>query len=358
LNRLSHGFPDGTLNMSVAAVWESATQTLPSSLRSKEAASPMPISKDDVQIHERVAKLEAKIEAYPDSMVTWKQLFISVFGSFIGTVAVVASLSYSLWSHVSRKFESYDTDVAAIKTDVAAIKQSLNNKATNSNPLLTPGTITATLKGLASINPADLVTELPNVRTMLAIAREKKIAISDQDYKQISTPLFQRLAKADNELKNQLWPTIVDLTTTKSSTYTAFHPLSAEEINKAKSEQGHFWENQTVDLSANAEWRNTIFKNCKITISNPDKTITLKQVKFVESDFQSIPQTKLSQGFFAIVLKTVGPTVTKVIDPSYVTVDYHRGHISLNNSQSTLHQNQSQLATTPARTRLTSKRYH
>ena len=313
-----------------------------------------PISKDDVELHERIAKLEGKIEAYPDSMVTWKQLFISVGGSFITMIAIVATLSYNIWNHVSTKFGTYDTDVATIKADVASIKALLDKRSSSSDPLLTTGTITAALKGIATSSPAALLTELPNVRTMLAIARDKKLAIPDKDYKQISTALFHRFAKADNELKNQLWLTFADLTTTKSSTYTVFHPLTAEEIGKAKSGK-EFFEDQTVDLSAKAEWRNTIFKNCKITVSNPEKTITLKQVKFVESDFQSIPQNKVSQGLVAAVLKSTGPAITRVIDPSYVTVDFtNRGPVSSNNLQSI---DRSQLATTRTRTRLTSKAY-
>jgi len=350
LNRLSQGLPLDRISKMSTVCWEPGKQiTLPNSQCLEEAASPMPsISQNDLELRDRVSQLEATIKTYPDSMVTWKQLCVSLIGAAVAVIGLWLTSSYQLRQDLNKRFEGYDNAVSTIKTDVAAIKSKLEHVSGNNNPFLTSGTIAAALKSVALGNPASLLTELPNFRDMLAIVKEKKIAIPDKDYKQISDPLLSRLEKADPNLKQELWSTYKALATTKNSTYTVFHRVPPAELAKAKAVKGGYRENETIDLSKNSQWKDTIFKNCKITIGDPYQTVTLKDVRFIEVDFESLPQNVASQTLLASVLKSTGPTISKVLEA--VSVEY-RGPVHSSGRQSKSAYEPSELTASRSRAR-------
>jgi len=311
-----------------AILWEDQTCiSLPNSQCVEEAPSPMPpISKDAVELHERVAKLEAKAEAYPESMVTWKQLTLYLGSSVIAIIGIIATLSFGSWSYINKKFEGYDSGLSAVQADVKSIRENLDkltaSNNTNNNQVITAGILSTVLKGIAAASdPVYLMSELPAVRSMFVIAKEKKIAIPDKEYKNVAIKLSDRLPKASQELKDQITLTIISLGSAKSSTYLSFHKLSDEDIEKAKAEKDGFWENTTVDLTGKDKWQNTIFKNCKITMNDTSKTVVLTNVKFVEVDFESVPQSPLAVNLMTAVLKTTDAGTTEVIEPYYVTVN-------------------------------------
>lgn len=56
-------------------------------------------------------------------------------------------------------------------------------------------------------------------------------------------------------------------------------------------------------------------------MNDATKTVTLTNVKFVDVNFESVPQSPLALNLMTAVLKTTAAGTTEVIEPYYVTVD-------------------------------------
>jgi hypothetical protein len=318
--------------MNSAFFWDHGIRAALAISRPFKEALPPVANKEDVDVHERLATLEtktelaqriSKLEAASDGGVTWPKLLLAI-GAFVTMLAVLTTLYHNVWlpnqveavigksSYLNNKFLGIDNQFKALGDKL--------DKQLSTSPMLNPKIIGAVLKDATSADVVSLTASLSKVRNTLTIAKEQKVPISGHDYLEISRPLFLRYDKAKPTLQRELWLTFVDLANTKVITDGVLHPIPDAEVVRAKN-ANNFFENRDVDLSSRTAWKDSIFKNCKITISAPEKNLTLTNVRFVEGEFNFAQENSTAVKLFQAVLeqgeqpKITATIVKYTVDP-------------------------------------------
>lgn len=212
---------------------------------------------------------------------------------------------------MSKNLGELKDDLGALKTDVKDIKPLLP-------ALRNPTLMVEALKSMTSLDTLSLAKELPEARKLLAILRESKRALPPKAYREISAPLKKGYDSAPPDLKNEIWLTFIDLASAKSTTDSIAYALPEPELLRAKS-SGRFFEGGVRDLSDKQEWKDTIFTGCRIVISKPGQALALTRVRFVDVEFQALPQNLGTYNLLVSVVDSDEPAVSGVIEP-YVTV--------------------------------------
>jgi hypothetical protein len=262
----------------------------------------------------KTENLQERVAIVEKTAVTWQQLFTSV-GVIVLIVGGLASLFYKtlLTSQIEQgisKSAYLSKNFAEVEKQFSLINARLD-KFVSTSPILNPKILTAVLKEAISGDSISLASNLPNVRNMLTIAREKKVPLPDQTYKEISKPLFIKYDSAKQPLRQELWLTFIELANTRTSTDNILHPVSESEIQRAKDANNFFEGN--VDLSSRTTWKDTIFRNCTFTITNPGNDLTLTRVRFIDSEFQFVSESSAGRNLFQSLLESDISRVTAII---------------------------------------------
>lgn len=275
------------------------------SLCPEEVSPTMPRKPKPDDLSERIAIVEK-------TTITWQQLFLSL-GVIIAVITFVTSLFYK--SLLTNQIETGISNSAYLAKSFSEIEKqvvSVNarlDKIISASPILNTKILSAVLKDATSGDSALLISSLPNVRNILTIAREKRVPLPDQDYREISRPLLAKYDTAKPPLKHELWLTLVELANTRTSTDAVLHPITNAEIAQAEA-VGNFFEGKNIDLSSRTTWKDTIFRNCKFSISQPGKDLTFAQVRFIDSEFQPIAENKAGLNLFKFLIQSDGPKVS------------------------------------------------
>lgn len=189
-------------------------------------------------------------------------------------------------------------------------------------PLKNPSLVLESFKQITSGKPESLTATLPEARRLLPILRDSKGKIPERAYQEASRPLLKQYPRAEGALKNELWLTVVELTTTKSVTDSRTSPLGESELKRI-TDAGKLFEdrNKTFDLSEREQWKDVIFRNCKVTVSNPKKTLELINVRFLDVDFQSMAQNQAGENLVAALLSNNSSAITKNVVEFKVNVN-------------------------------------
>ena len=285
--------------------------------RFEEVIPTVPTKSDELNdrlatVEETVTTIKTTVGVIEKSTVTWKDLFLSL-GVIILVVGLVTTIFYK--SLLANQIEDGISKSLFLGKSFADIDKQFTlmnarlDKIVSISPILNPKSLSAFLKAATSGDASSLVSALPNVRNILSIAGEKKVPLPAQDYKEISKPLFARYETAKQPLKRELWLTFIEFANTRASTDTVLFPVTNSEIAQANA-TGNFFEGKNVDLSSRKTWKDTIFRNCTFTISQPENDLTLTHVRFMDSEFQSVAENKTSLNLFRFFIESDGPAVT------------------------------------------------
>jgi hypothetical protein len=278
-----------------------ALSVFPHSLCPEEILTAVPRNPDNL-----------KLAILEKTAITWKEL-LGTLGVILLVIGVFTSLFYK--TLLTSQIETGISTSPYLKTNFESIGKQFEivnsrlDKIVSASPILNPKILSAVLKEATKGDAKSLASALPNVRNILSIAREKRVPLPDQDYKEISNPLFAKYDSAKTPLQHELWLTFIELANTRSSTDTVLHPVTDSEIAQATA-TGNFFEGKSIDLSSQTNWKDTIFRNCRFTISQPENDLTLTHVRFVDSEFSPMAENKTSLNLFKSFIESDGPTVT------------------------------------------------
>jgi hypothetical protein len=200
--------------------------------------------------------------------------------------------------NIDRRFEDINISLNELRSDIKSLADAKF--------------LSAALKDATSGNEADLVKRLPDAKRLLHQVRSMRVILAAKDYQDLSKPLLHHYSSAKPPLKGQLWETLVSLANAKSNTDAIVHPLSQTDIDKARSE-GKYFEAAEVDLSTARLWKDVIFRACKIKITKPEQELVLKDVRFVECDFNSMAENESSRRLLDSFLSKDSPKVSETL---------------------------------------------
>ena len=286
-------------------------------------------------IHQDVTKLMSGLELLRDRAVTWKQLIIGVIipfvvcaaGSILGSAALFSSsysnripkdIEYGISTSPSLKknFDAIDTQLAKLDSRLSGFSKTLGS-------LADPATLSASLKDATSVRKGLLAQTLPRIRNLLRVAKEMRVPLPPNTYKIMSIHLFGHYLSSNQPLRRDVWNTLNECASTRTFTDAALHPLSDAEIEQARSKKKYF--EGDIDLSSRPEWKDVVFKDCRIAISKPERGLNLVNVRFVDCEFTSNVENVVSARLFESVLQTVGPELDiphfKVLRPYFYQKD-------------------------------------
>jgi hypothetical protein len=172
--------------------------------------------------------------------------------------------------------------------------------------------LSAALKDATSGDENTLSRRLPDANRLLHQVRSMGVVLSAKEYKDISKPLLNHYSAARPPLKGQLWETLVGFANARSSTDSIAHPLPQSDIDKAQTASKYF-EAVEVDLSSASKWEDVIFRACKINISKPENELSLKNVRFVDCDFNSMAENESSRKLLETFLRNDVSEVTETL---------------------------------------------
>jgi outer membrane murein-binding lipoprotein Lpp len=264
--------------------------------------------------------------------VTWTQLgallFIllipiagpasSVFYAYIlpQKIETVISGSSSLntkLSAIDEKLKPINEKLTAIQGDTKSVNTRLDLIESIVFPNLTRRTVATVLQKEMSGSAASLSEALPRTRSLLGVVKKEKLALQREDYKALSGHLLAAYSSAQEPLRQELWETIIEAANTRSvADPTRNAQAEAELIRRAK-EAGSYFEG-VIDLSTKSSWKDAIFQNCKIIISNPDAPILLDGVRFINCDFQG-GDNGSNRELLTAFLENVQPTLSATLGP-------------------------------------------
>jgi hypothetical protein len=262
-----------------------------------------------------------KVTSKTKEAVTWQHLYAAIAGfsgllltGFVFFYAYMLpdkiSSSISSSSYLKEKFDANQKSLDKINDRLTKI--GVEDLSSLMLPLKNPALIFESLKEITSGDPTSLVTTLPEARKLLPILRDSKGKIPERAYQKVSEPLLRKYPRATGSLKQEIWSTFVALATTKSVTDARISPPSESELARARND-GNLIEGGSVDLSQKETWQNTIFKDCKITVSNPKQTLNLSRVRFMDVDFQSTQQNQAGENLVAAMVTNDSPEITKSV---------------------------------------------
>ena len=282
----------------------------------------MPTKSEDIAA--RIATIEAKLNEIPKATVTWKALYSSL-GVFAAIVLGVTGFFYTRM--LPDKVElgisnspSLSKSFVAVDKQFDSLVEKVDKLQVTVSSTMNPKIVAAAIKDATSGDKVSLIRTLPNARKLLTIAREMKVPLTEKEYKEISAPLFSQYVSARDSFKQELWSTFLELAHTRTSTDALLHPVSEEEVARAKASNNYF-EGAEIDLSTRETWKDTIFKNCQIRISNPGNNLILDHVRFIDDEFNSVAENETSRKLFQSLLESDSPSVTKKVAVFTVTVD-------------------------------------
>jgi hypothetical protein len=197
-----------------------------------------------------------------------------------------------------------NTKFSEVREDVKKLDGRFEQLLSSIRPLVSPKIIAAALKDSASADLASLPAALTEIRNLLAVARDMRVPVRGKDYNDVAKPLFAQYLSSKPPLKQDIWKTLVDLANTRTKTDSVLHPLSADAKNEKR--------DGDVDLSERTVWQKTIFHNAKIKISKPEQDLTLNDVRFLDSEFQS-DENETCRRLLESVLESTGPEVTATV---------------------------------------------
>jgi hypothetical protein len=182
--------------------------------------------------------------------------------------------------------------------------------------LRNPTLMIEAVRTMTSTDRLALAKELPEARKLLLILRESKRTVPSKVYREISIPLNANYKSpaAALELKDQIWLTLEALASTKSTTDSLAYTLPEAELKRAK-ESGRFFDGGERDLSDQKVWKDTIFQDCTIKITKPSQGLILSNVRFVNVDFQGLPQNSASHSLLGTIVNKDGSNVSGTITP-------------------------------------------
>jgi hypothetical protein len=339
---------------------------IPKSFSSKEAFPNMPSRSNDDGLHDRMNRFEDKfderIEKFDDKLdglekliqaktgrtVTWKH--VAAFCSFcvvillplVGLVVKafdrwilperiesVVSNSKNLKADFSELIDlSLDKKLAAnltLKTigeDTKIIREELQSLKSVVKSNVAPKNVARKLKHHAAVSRKNLSENLTEIQHLLAAVEELRIPLKRQDYNDLSTRLYRQYATADEpEVRGQFLETFVSAANAKSVSEPELHKVPDVVFARAK-KSGKYFEG-TIDLSSRPKWDGAVFNNCTILISKPDVPVVLKNVRFLNCNFDEVSESPKIRDLLSTYLESTRSTVTF---PGYkVLIDYVPG---------------------------------
>jgi hypothetical protein len=72
---------------------------------------------------------------------------------------------------------------------------------------------------------------------------------------------------------------------------------------------GKLLQGEIIDLSSNRLWTDIIFRNCSIKLTQPTQDLSLRNVRFVNADFQ-LAENPATQTLVTAVVKNEKPTTS------------------------------------------------
>jgi hypothetical protein len=307
---------DWNYKLKIAASWDPAVVTVKDISRlTKEKLFPMPSN----------PKADGWIKSYLPLIISSITLFVLLLNTVVGdriTVAIQANPYLSdRFSKIDDKFSKIDQSTKELTTEINNLKIAVTSLKSDLDHLRDPRVVFDALKKAASKDDSALIAELPQLRQALRAMRgNKNIRIPERSYKETSALYIKRFSKAPPPVQTEIFETFKEMATTKSVTDGFSNPITEAELQRAR-QHDNLFDSVTVDLSQRKEWRGTIFKNCKITVSRPKQTLNLIRVRFVDVDLESMPRNQASENLVAALVSSDSPSVSKTVINSYrVTV--------------------------------------
>jgi hypothetical protein len=307
---------DWNYKLKIAASWDPAVVTVKDISRlAKETLFPMP-SKPTV---------DGWVKSYLPLVLSSITLVILLLNTVVGdkiTVSIQANPYLNdRFSKIDDKFSKGEQGTKELTKEVTDLKIAVNSLKSEVERLKDPRVVFDALKKAAGKDDAALVAELPQLRQALGAMRDNKnVRIPERSYKETSALYIKRFSKASPPVKTEIFETLKEMAVTKSVTDGFSNPITEAELQKAK-QHDNLFESGTVDLSQRKEWRGTIFKNCKITVSRPKQTLNLVRVRFVDVELDSMTRNEASENLVAALVSSDSPTISKTVINSYrVTV--------------------------------------
>lgn len=254
---------------------------------------------------DRVTRIEASLE-------TLKWGAPIVIGALI-TIAVAATV-VTFTSVLPEKIEhgisnsgSLNQKFEGVDAKFLEVKASLDRISNDVRQLFTPTSVAGRLKALASLDQKSLREALPTAKALLQTTKDLRLPVQGQDYKEISQAFSKHYATAKEPLKEEVWNILVDLANTRTFTDAKLYPVPDSAVAEAKA-AGNYFEG-VIDLSSKTTWKDSLFRNCTLTINNSNSLFSLENTRFIDCTFQLKPDKGVSRGLLASFLRSSEPTV-------------------------------------------------
>lgn len=239
-------------------------------------------------LQQRLADRTKELESRP---VTRRQV-IALLGGTVMILVTGAAFFYSeiLPKTMARSISNNESLAKHFDNTDQRFKEleiTLNGIRSDIKSLANARFLSAALKDAISGDESTLRKRLPDANRLLHQVKSMRVPLSGKEYREISTPLLSQYSSAKPPLKELVWGTLVEIANTRSSTDT----VSQVDIEKAKT-AAKYYEAVEVDLSSAPSWEGVIFRACKINLSNPKNDVSLKGVRFIDCDFNSMLESE------------------------------------------------------------------
>jgi hypothetical protein len=227
------------------------------------------------------------------------------------------------------RFDGLDERMKKLESSVETIGNKLGLTISIVGPA-NPRTMKAALDRETSVDQSSVAQALPNVTNILKVVRNMHVRMRSGDYDGPSRRLFDHYARAKEPEKDKIWDVLLDMANTRTTSDSVTSPVSQVEIDAAKAAKvKNYFEGEEVDLNSRIAWHGTIFKNCKIKISNPSADLGLENVRFVDCDFSAIEDDKRTTKIMGSVIQSSSDRISvavpnfKVLRPYFRLISIH-----------------------------------
>lgn len=286
-------------------------------------------------VQEGLMSLSANLQSLRDRAVTSWQVITRVLLPLMGTVVGAAvvlyfglstqynnrlpkEIEYGIYSSLALKDRFGTVDVRLTKID-----DKLGEISRTLGLFRNASAVSTAILEATSVPKDQLAKAIPRVRSLFDFAKSSRTPLSASTYKRVSQRLFSHYLASKEPLKQEVWDVLAYAVTTRTSTDLSSAPVSDSEIEQARA-VGNFFEGE-IDLSQKTEWKNAIFRNAKIIISKPDNELVLDGVRFIDCDFQSIPQNASNQKLVQNLLVAPRPELSVTINSYRVLTPRYTG---------------------------------
>lgn len=288
------------------------------------------LSDDIREIKTGLASIQTTLKerTLPVDSITWKLLalvfvcLLTLSSTLVGAytwwnsskIAAAEKRADDVQTNANNRFQVLDVKLVDLEKKFDERLKEIHNELKEFiKPFIkTPNDVVVTTKRALLAPPEKLRYALRAAQSVLAVAKEKGIALQAQQIQEMVQPI-RRARPTDPILAEGVEDTLSAVASYKSFSDSRLHRLPQTVIDNAIS-SGNYFSKKEIHLGTRSLWENTVFKDCDIITGSGSAKLILKNTSFVNCTFRHEVSNDLAgERLNAAVIDSPIPTISVVL---------------------------------------------